>query len=222
MMKAKVRLYLTASKTALVHEGDPQAATLYAAPGDVIPDTAAERFGLVDGTLGDGPDWLSAGDSEAILRVAAVDTGPFGRVTAAGFEFGVHEFRSGDIDEGQLLAILKQPGLSVETALVGDPSPGFVPFPGREAAISALQAHIDYDIAHGRPHDRVVDRQDLRVVPHPVDTAPPPPPPPPPPAVSEKPVKARKGGAKEAAPAANKEAAPADDKGATANRESEA
>ncbi len=54
MMKATTRLYLTASKAALVLEGDPRAATLYAAPGDDIPDSAVERFGLADGTIGDG------------------------------------------------------------------------------------------------------------------------------------------------------------------------
>ncbi|MFZ5749095.1 MAG: hypothetical protein ACOY45_15730 [Pseudomonadota bacterium] len=50
-MKAMERLYLTADRRALVRQGDPAAATLYAVPGDTIPDSAAERFGLVDGTI---------------------------------------------------------------------------------------------------------------------------------------------------------------------------
>ncbi len=53
MMFAKVRLYLSACATALVLEGDPRGATLYAAPGDEIPDSAVEKFGLVDGTVSD-------------------------------------------------------------------------------------------------------------------------------------------------------------------------
>lgn len=52
-MKALQRLFLTACRTALVAEGDPLGATLYAAPGDEIPDSAAEKFGLVDGRLPD-------------------------------------------------------------------------------------------------------------------------------------------------------------------------
>lgn len=50
-MIAKQRLYLTADKSAVVREGDEAAATLYATPGDEIPDSAAEKFGLVDGGL---------------------------------------------------------------------------------------------------------------------------------------------------------------------------
>ncbi|RKR03583.1 hypothetical protein [Maricaulis maris] len=51
-MKATARLYLTAAKNALVAEGHKDAAFLYAAPDDEIPDSAAERFGLVDGAVG--------------------------------------------------------------------------------------------------------------------------------------------------------------------------
>ena len=50
-MKAAQRLFITACKSRLVAEGDPAGAFLYAAPGDEIPDSAAERFGLVDGGL---------------------------------------------------------------------------------------------------------------------------------------------------------------------------
>lgn len=51
MQIAKQRLYLNAGKTALVAAGHRDAATLYCAPGDEIPDSAAEKFGLVDGAL---------------------------------------------------------------------------------------------------------------------------------------------------------------------------
>ena len=51
MQIAKQRLYLNADKTALVEAGHEEAATLYCTPGDMIPDSAAERFGLVDGKL---------------------------------------------------------------------------------------------------------------------------------------------------------------------------
>ncbi len=50
-MECKQRLYLTADKAKLVAEGDKEAATLYASPGDEIPEKAAELFGLVDGAL---------------------------------------------------------------------------------------------------------------------------------------------------------------------------
>lgn len=52
-MTAKERLYLTADRKALVREGDPAAASLYVAPGDEIPGSAVELFGLVDGTIAD-------------------------------------------------------------------------------------------------------------------------------------------------------------------------
>lgn len=52
-MLAKARLYLTADRQALVMEGDADAAYLYVAPGDEIPDSAAARFGLIDGDLPD-------------------------------------------------------------------------------------------------------------------------------------------------------------------------
>lgn len=50
-MKARERLYLTSGRDQLVRQGDPLAAFLYAGEGDEIPETAAERFGLVDGRL---------------------------------------------------------------------------------------------------------------------------------------------------------------------------
>jgi len=48
-MKATERIYLNSEKTKAVPEGDPDGAWLWAAPGDDIPDEAAEKFGLVDG-----------------------------------------------------------------------------------------------------------------------------------------------------------------------------
>ncbi|PAL20214.1 hypothetical protein [Sphingopyxis sp. GW247-27LB] len=53
-MIAKERLYLTADSKRLVREGDRAAASLYAAKGDEIPDSAVQRFGLKDGTIGKG------------------------------------------------------------------------------------------------------------------------------------------------------------------------
>lgn len=50
-MHARERLYLTADKQSLVGENDRNAAFLYAALGDEIPASAAEKFGLVDGRL---------------------------------------------------------------------------------------------------------------------------------------------------------------------------
>jgi outer membrane biosynthesis protein TonB len=51
MQHARERLYFTADKGRLVTEGNAEAAFLYAAQGDEIPDSAAERFGIVDGKL---------------------------------------------------------------------------------------------------------------------------------------------------------------------------
>lgn len=53
-MEAKARLFLNADRDKLLPEGHEEAAFLYAAPGDEIPDEAAERFGLVDGDLPKG------------------------------------------------------------------------------------------------------------------------------------------------------------------------
>ncbi len=50
-MQAQERLYLTEKKDKLVGEGDKRASTLYAVPGDEIPDSAAEKFGLKEGKL---------------------------------------------------------------------------------------------------------------------------------------------------------------------------
>jgi hypothetical protein len=50
-MEAKQRLWLTKDGKRLVADGNPQATTLYAAPGDEIPDETARRFGLKAGRL---------------------------------------------------------------------------------------------------------------------------------------------------------------------------
>jgi hypothetical protein len=50
-MHARERLYFTGDRQSLVGEGNPNAAFLYAALGDEIPASAAEKFGLVDGKL---------------------------------------------------------------------------------------------------------------------------------------------------------------------------
>lgn len=51
LMVAAMRLCLTADKDELVAEDDPRAAFLYAAVGDQIPQSAVDKFGLVDGKL---------------------------------------------------------------------------------------------------------------------------------------------------------------------------
>ncbi|MFN3990049.1 MAG: hypothetical protein ACK4IS_07305 [Erythrobacter sp.] len=45
------RLYQTADRSELVPEGDAKASFLYATPGDEIPASAVELYGLVDGAL---------------------------------------------------------------------------------------------------------------------------------------------------------------------------
>lgn len=50
-MKCTQRLYLTADRKKVVAEGHKAAASLYAVPGDEIPQSAADLFDLVDGHL---------------------------------------------------------------------------------------------------------------------------------------------------------------------------
>lgn len=50
-MQAKERLWLTADQAKIVPEGHKDAATLYAAIGDEIPASAAERYGIKDGAV---------------------------------------------------------------------------------------------------------------------------------------------------------------------------
>jgi hypothetical protein len=53
-MIARERLLLTADKSRLVRDGDPEGKTLYCTPGTEIPESAVKLFGLVDGRLGGG------------------------------------------------------------------------------------------------------------------------------------------------------------------------
>ncbi len=48
---AQERMFLTADRSRVVPEGDPDAASLYAAPGHRIPAGAVEQFGLVGGKV---------------------------------------------------------------------------------------------------------------------------------------------------------------------------
>lgn len=54
-MRAEERIWLTADRKAVVSEGHPKAAFLWAAEGDEIPEADAERFGLRDGRIAHGP-----------------------------------------------------------------------------------------------------------------------------------------------------------------------
>lgn len=152
-MRATTRLYLTADRAALVREHDPRAATLYAAIGDEIPDSAVQRFGLVDGTVDVAEPVAPL--PEPILRVTSTVGAS---VHVAGYAFG-HDpvtFAKGDIDEGQLLAMLKEPALRVEAmAFVGDEAKDWIDIPGRDEVIAALETHVAYDLLAGRAHDRV-------------------------------------------------------------------
>lgn len=65
-MKCTQRLYLTADRKKVVEAGHKKAATLYAVPGDEIPQEAHDRFGLVDGHLkGFDPNVEADGEPEA-------------------------------------------------------------------------------------------------------------------------------------------------------------
>lgn len=80
------RLYLTADKSTLVAEGDERAATLYATPGDEIPASAAETFGLIDGAL-PGFDAAAVAAAEAAEKAAAEQAA----ADAAAAEKAAHE-----------------------------------------------------------------------------------------------------------------------------------
>lgn len=152
-MYAKERLYLTADQSKLVREGDGEGATLYAAPGDEIPDSAVARFGLVDGTIGaEGLVLFEIGEDDLIrVRLLSLADSP---IIVSEHLFG-HEYRGfgdGQLDEAQLLAILKEPRLEVLAALVETSPVEFVPFPGRDRAVVILQERVNDDILSGRPH----------------------------------------------------------------------
>lgn len=205
MMKATARLYLTASKTALVAQGDPRAATLYCIPGDEIPDSAVARFGLIGGGLGDGapepgamdvePAGADLPDAGSILRISILEGAtPSDTSTTLGLDFKVGEkttIRSGELNEAELLVLLRDPALAIEAALVGDPSPGWVPFPYQQEAIARLEADVAADIEAGREPARVLATKEAAPSPN-KESAPSP--------------------DKQASPAPNKEAAPAETK----------
>lgn len=71
-MIAQERLYLTEKRDRVVREGDARSAFLYAVPGDEIPQSAVDRFGLVDGRL---PD-KSAGKPKAARDDQALSPNP--------------------------------------------------------------------------------------------------------------------------------------------------
>ncbi|ALJ14261.1 hypothetical protein [Sphingopyxis macrogoltabida] len=159
-MIAKERLLLTADKSRLVADGDPEGATLYCTPGTEIPDSAAKLFGLVDGRLGEGTVLVVEADEGGLIRVRIFDTIADEAIDVANMRF-THEFRligENEIDEGGLLEILKEVRLDVQAALISpEKETLWVSFPGRDKAIEALQEHIDDDIAAGRPHLPVGD-----------------------------------------------------------------
>ncbi|MBV2147894.1 hypothetical protein KRZ98_06265 [Sphingobium sp. AS12] len=225
-MKATARLYLTACATALVAAGDPRAARLYASPGDDIPDSAAEKFGLVDGDIAEGK-LLTETYLNAILRVALGQGTGLTELEVAGLSFGAdwRPFAKGEMDIAQLLAIVQHPSLTVEALQFVDdeahhwaPIPGFDMFlPLLERQVAAAQTlglampgigeEIPAEIASFIWAPPIVaDEPGLPVDPTPpIDDVPPPPPP-----VTSEPQELS---VKEAdAPAETKEKAPAEDK----------
>lgn len=73
LMVAAMRLCLTANKDELVAEDDPRAAFLYAAVGDEIPQSAVEKFGLVDGKLPANDGGLAEAERLAAVEAAAAE-----------------------------------------------------------------------------------------------------------------------------------------------------
>lgn len=70
--KAQERIYLTADRKTAVGEGDSRAAFLYAAPGDEIPEGAAEVLGIEAGKV---KVKLAAKETKSPAAPAAVNAG---------------------------------------------------------------------------------------------------------------------------------------------------
>lgn len=95
MMIAKERIFLTADRKRAVAEGHKDAAFLFAAPGDEVPDSAVEAFGLVDGKAKAAPankakkagankgDGAPAGDD--LTRIAGIGGATAKALAAAGY-----------------------------------------------------------------------------------------------------------------------------------------
>jgi len=77
-MKATQRLYLTADRKKVVPAGHPKAATLYCVPGDEIPQSAADKLGLVDGGLKGGGSKEDRGASNKERKPGEDKGGPGG------------------------------------------------------------------------------------------------------------------------------------------------
>ena len=76
-MKCTQRLYVTKDRKKAVPAGHKDAAALYAVPGDEIPQSAADRFGLVDGHLkGFDPDAAEKEDRGGKDKGGGGDTTP--------------------------------------------------------------------------------------------------------------------------------------------------
>ena len=229
-MKANARLYLTACATALVAAGDPRAAQLYASPGDDIPDSAAEKFGLVDGDIADGK-LLTETYRNAILRVALGNGTGLSELTVAGLSFGEtwRPFARGEMDIDQLLAIVQHPGLTVEALqFVGDEAHQWGPIPGIDQMVPLLERQIFAAQSLGLAMPRIGEEVPAEIAlfdpTPPVDSDepglpvdPPTPPiddvPPPPPPVTSETAATKELPVKQAdAPAETKEKGPAEDK----------
>lgn len=236
-MKANARLYLTACATALVAAGDPRAARLYASPGDDIPDSAAEKFGLVDGDIAEGTR-LSDADhyGNAILRVALGNGTGLSELTFAGLRFDEawRPFARGEMEIDQLLAIVQHPGLAVEALqFVGDEAHQWGPIPGIDQMVPLLERQIFAAQSLGLAMPRigeeipaeiasfiwsppiVADEPGLPVDPPtpPIDDVPPPPPPVTSEAGTSETAATKELPVKQAdAPAETKEKGPAEDK----------
>lgn len=91
-----------------------------------------------------------------LIRVRSIGD----RRRRAGLAFS-REWSSPDgtlINEAQFLAILEDDQLIIEFAADAE-APEWKSYPGREEAIAVLRDHITYDIAHGRPHDKMIGRE---------------------------------------------------------------
>ena len=72
---AQERMWLTADHKHLVADGDPEAATLYAAVGHTIPESAAKEFKVTDGYLSKASKAEAKAEDKAKAKAETEDKG---------------------------------------------------------------------------------------------------------------------------------------------------
>lgn len=124
--------------------------------GDDVLVARLQDLRVIGRELADQDDETDLGPAR--IRISTLPGLPAieaGRLT---FSSDVRPIGPGEIDEAQLLAMVEEPSLRIEVLPFGaDPLFGWEVWGSdvRASAAEALRDHVEYDIEHGRPHDRV-------------------------------------------------------------------